>query len=75
MTDQTKKSQKDLILAHIEKHGSITPRAALQLYSCQRLAARISELRGDGYNIETELIVVPTRHGGKARVARYWMAA
>lgn len=32
MTDQTKKSQKDLILAHIEKYGSITALEAEQFY-------------------------------------------
>ena len=36
-----------------------------------RLAARVSDLRGAGYDITTDLIVVPVRGGGRARVARY----
>lgn len=75
MTDPTKKSQKDLILAHIEKYGSITPLEAQQYYSCMRLGARIWDLRRDGYDIVSELVEVPTRNGGKAVVARYRLAA
>jgi hypothetical protein len=37
---------------------------------CDRLAARVSDLKAMGYVIETRLIVVPTRGGG-ARVASY----
>lgn len=33
MTDQTKKSKKEQILAHIEKYGSITPLEAQQFYA------------------------------------------
>lgn len=75
MADTPKKSQKDLILAHIEKHGSITPLEAQRLYGCMRLGARIYDLRRDGYDIVSEIVVVPNRHGGKARVAQYRMAA
>lgn len=75
MTDPTKKSQKDLILAHIEKHGSITPLEAERLYGCMRLGARIWDLRRDGYDIVSEIVEVPTKNGGKARVARYRLAA
>lgn len=75
MTDPTKKSQKDLILAHIEKYGSITPLEAQQYYGCMRLGARIWDLRHDGYDIVSEIVEVPTKNGGKARVAQYRMAA
>lgn len=75
MTDPTKKSQKDLILAHIEKYGSITPLEAQRFYGCMRLGARIWDLRRDGYDIVSELVEVPTRNGGKAVVARYRLAA
>lgn len=75
MTDPTKKSQKDLILDHIEKYGSITPLEAQRLYGCMRLGARIWDLRRDGYDIVSEIVEVETKHGGKARVAQYRMAA
>ena len=49
-----KESKKDLILAYLRKHGSITPdEARIYCRKCERLAARISELRADGYNIIT----------------------
>lgn len=35
-----------------------------------RLAARVNDLRVEGFDIASDLIVVPTRGGG-ARVARY----
>lgn len=70
-----KKSQKELVLAYIETHGSITPLEAEIYIGCLRLGARIWELRYEGYNIVSEIVEVPTRHGGKARVARYRMAA
>ena len=75
MTDPAKKSQKEQILAHIEKYGSITPLEAQQFYSCMRLGARIWDLRRDGYDIMSEIVEVPTKNGGKARVAQYRMAA
>lgn len=75
MTDQTKKSQKEQILAHIEKYGSITPLEAQRLYGCMRLGARIWDLRRDGYDIVSEIVEVETKNGGKARVAQYRMAA
>ena len=75
MTDPTKKSQKELVLAYIEEHGSITPLEAARHIGCLRLGARIWDLRRDGYNIVSELVEVETRHGGKAKVAQYRLAA
>lgn len=74
MTDPTKRSQKRLILAYIEAHGSITPLEAERHIGCLRLGARIWDLRHDGYNIVKEIVEVATRTG-KARVARYRLAA
>lgn len=75
MTDPTKKSQKEQILAHIEKYGSITPLEAQQFYGCMRLGALIWDIRRDGYDIVSEIVEVPTKNDGKARVAQYRMAA
>lgn len=75
MTDPRKKSQKEQILAHIEKYGSITPLEAQHFYSCMRLGARIWDLRRDGYDIVSEIVEVPTKNDGKARVAQYRMEA
>lgn len=46
-------TQKQMIEAHLLQCGSITPAEALREYACARLSARISELREDGYMIET----------------------
>lgn len=74
MTDPTKRNQKEQILEHIEKYGSITPLEAQKLYGCMRLGARIWDLRKDGFEIVREIVEVETK-SGKARVARYRMAA
>lgn len=65
------RTQRDQILAHLEQGRPITPMQALRLYGCARLGARIHELREDGYPITRELVHVPTRAGGRTRVARY----
>lgn len=74
MTDPTKKTQKDQILEHMEKFGSITPLEAQRLYGCMRLGARIWDLKHEGHEIVKEIVEVATR-SGKAHVARYRLAA
>lgn len=50
-----KKSKKEMILDYLRKHGSITPdEARIYCNKCERLAARISELRAAGYDIITD---------------------
>ena len=41
------------VIAYIREHGSITPKDALT-FNCYRLAARIMDLREDGWAIATE---------------------
>jgi hypothetical protein len=49
-----KTSKKQLILDYLRKHGTITPdEARIYCRKCERLAARISELRSEGHNIVT----------------------
>ena len=59
------KSQKLRILTHIKKRP-ITALEALRHYGCLRLAARIAELRDEGWNITSKPVV----RNGK-RVAQY----
>jgi hypothetical protein len=48
-------SKKQLILDYLRKHGSITPdEARIFCRKCERLAARIAELRADGHSIVTD---------------------
>jgi len=74
MTDPTKRTQKEQILEHLEKFGSITPLEAQRFYGCMRLGARIWDLRKDGHNIVKEIVEVMTKTG-KAHVARYRLSA
>ena len=66
----TRLSQHDVILAWLNlypKEG-LTPALAFKHLACLRLAARIAELRAEGFNIETRM---ETR-GGKT-YARYFL--
>ena len=59
-------AQNDLILEHLLRGRTLTPLEALELYGCLRLAARVKNLRDDGYKIKTE-----TRRLGRKRWAEY----
>ena len=48
-------SQSLLILNHLRIKGSITALEAMSLYRIFRLAARVNELRDEGYDIETDM--------------------
>ncbi|MBS1169537.1 MAG: Helix-turn-helix domain [Burkholderiaceae bacterium] len=38
-----------------------------------RLGGRIFDLRDQGHIINTEMVTVKNRRGGKSRIARYWL--
>lgn len=63
--EESKSSQKGFILEHLQKFGSITLLEAIQHYGCLRLAARISDLKKDGYNITTEMQTSVSRLTGR----------
>lgn len=44
-------TQTEAIRRHLLKHNSITPMEALRHYRCMRLAARINDLRKDGFSV------------------------
>ena len=48
-------NQRDKILEHINRFGSISPKEALKHYGCMRLAAQILILKQDGLNIVTTM--------------------
>lgn len=49
-----KKSHKQLIIEHLKAHGCITAAEAVSRFHCYRLAARIADLKADGYSIITD---------------------
>jgi hypothetical protein len=67
------KSQKDLVLEHLERGWSITSLEAWQMYGISRLSDIILKLRRSGYNIETTMVESKTKLGHEARYGTYRM--
>ena len=66
-------SDKMRVLAYMEEHGSITPLEALNAFGCMRLGARIWDLRHEGYEIATGMVLDKDRNGEPMRYARYFL--
>ena len=67
-------TQDDLVLKHLEEHGSITSLEAINRFGATRLSAIIYRLRHyRGLEITTEYELVTTRYGVKTSVARYFL--
>ena len=64
-------NDRDLVLMHMKKYGSITHNEADEEYGIKRLAARIGELRNMGYPIKTEMISCKNRRGRTSKYASY----
>lgn len=62
-----KASQRQKILSWLQEGHTLTPVQALNLFGCNRLAARIYNLRELGYPIDSEIIKVDDN----TYVARY----
>lgn len=65
---------REIILEHLQTHGSITSLEAIEKYKCTRLSQYILLLRKDGYNIRNEEI--PFVHSvtkKKSSYVRYWL--
>ena len=59
------------IVKYMNDLGSITPVQALQELGVMRLAARISDLEAEGWEIEHERETGENRYGEKTSYARY----
>ena len=66
-------TQNDMVLAYIDKFGSITQREALNVLGVARLASRVNDLRKAGHPIISEVVTGQNRFGEKTRWARYRM--
>lgn len=64
-------TNKERILNHIKRYGSITTFTAFNSYGATRLSAIIFNLKKDGYKIKSEPINVKTRYGNKVIVSKY----
>jgi hypothetical protein len=69
----TTNSQCARILAWLQLGKPITAHVARSEFGCDRLAARIKDLRNDGHTIHTKTIKVFNREGQPCRVAEYWL--
>ena len=66
---KTAASQRQVILAYLQEHGSITTLEARNSLFIMGIAARIFELKHNGYDIHT--VMVPASFGGTRMIARY----
>lgn len=77
LTNETTRSQLAAIRAHLLEHGWIDKPTALVLCDCDRLSARIHDLRHDPaepMNIETQYAEKRNRFGHLTRYAVYRLA-
>lgn len=63
--------QTDRILSYMDEFGSITQLEALKDLGIMRLASRISDLRRQGYPVESRMETVRNRYGEKCSIKRY----
>ena len=67
------KTQWEVIFQYLKEGNSITSREAAAEFGFTRLSDIIYKIeKHTGRRADRELIFVPTRYGGEARVARYW---
>lgn len=69
------KPQTRRVFDYIRSHGSITPKEAEERLGCMRLAARIAEIKREGYPIRTEIVTAKSRYGESIHYARYTQEA
>lgn len=71
LSNETAKSQEDMILQYMEDFGSITPAEAMDEIGCYRLGARIWDLKHRGHRIKTKMVERVNKYGRKVRFASY----
>ena len=67
----SKATQSEKILKYIDDFGSITQLEAMNDLGVMRLASRISDLKKDGYPIESKVEAVKNRYGEICHIKRY----
>lgn len=73
MEKEKKPTQKQMVLEHLKKYGSLDPMTALMEYGIMNgLHSRITELRREGYDIETSQLKGVSKITGRTwKVAKY----
>jgi len=67
-------TQCEKVLRYMEEFGSITAKEANSVFGCMRLAARIGDLRKQGYEIERVMVKGKNRYGEPTDFASYSLA-
>ena len=75
MMQHSNPTQNQRIIDYMEQHGSITQIEALKACSVMRLASRISDLRKQGYPIESKMVKVRNKYGETCRIKRYYIGS
>ena len=70
VNEASSQTQTKRILAHMLNGGRITSMEALSNYGCFRLAARIADIRGLGYDVQSKFVSTSTAK----KVKQYWLA-
>tara|TARA_R110000764_G_scaffold157144_1_gene244977 strand:- start:71 stop:304 length:234 start_codon:yes stop_codon:yes gene_type:complete len=68
-------TQKEDILTALLAGEKLTPLDALEEFDCLSLAARVYDLRDEGYDVRAETIGHTTKGGKRKSYARYYMDA
>ena len=68
-----KVTQCDRVLIYIRDFGSITALDAMRDLGVMRLAARISDLKRQGYRIDSRSEVVVNRYEERVSIKRYFL--
>jgi len=71
MSENSRPTQSERVLAYMMNHGGITQAEAWKEIGVMRLASRISELRKDGHQITSKTEAVKNRYGEKCHIKRY----
>lgn len=64
-------TQKNRILEHLVKYGSITTWQSFELYGDTRLSDKIFKLKKEGYSFDEEWIYKMNRYGKKIKFKKY----
>ena len=66
-----KLTQCERVLRHLEDYGSITSLEAMSEYGIMRLASRIADLKGQGYDIVSDRGSSKNRYGEQTSYSIY----
>ena len=69
----SKATQAQRVLNYIDEFGSITQFEAFRDLGVMRLASRISDLRKQGYPIQSDVIAVKNRFDENCYIKRYYI--